>query len=67
MTTRNTQPIQCITPTLHVLKCERNRYTISYTFWRFLSAIITESLYRLSCAFRTGPQCEAQSFANTLK
>jgi hypothetical protein len=43
------------------------RYTISYTFWHFLSAIITESLYRLSCAFRTGPQCEAQSFANTLK
>jgi len=47
MTTRNTKSVQLITPTLHALKCERNRHTISYMFRHLLSAIIMESLYRL--------------------
>jgi hypothetical protein len=36
-----------IGPTLHEPKCERDRYTISYMFRHFLSAVMRQFLYRL--------------------
>ena len=36
--------IKFIKPTSHALKCENNRYTISYMFRHFLTPIIRESL-----------------------
>jgi len=35
--------IQFIRPTLCALKCEHNRYTVSYIFWHFLIVIIRGS------------------------
>jgi hypothetical protein len=39
--------VQLTRPILHAMKCEHNRYTITYMFRHFLSAIFKESLQRL--------------------
>jgi hypothetical protein len=54
--------IQFVRPTLHELKCEHDKYTVSYMFRHFLSVIIRESLYRLKLC---PPNCFATSLTST--